>query len=168
MMDAAMPMKESVPYSLKMSKRSPLAAEAEIVLTMARGSSSSGKFSIPTWLMRLPMPPHRKSSRPEERRTLVPTRRPIRVGSNSITVLMPSAAPWVKSSKTLRFMDKPWVIIYAAVKGIMISDKYRRNFIGFRDKSLFVNDMLILGRIFKKSLICYETSENNKQKTCLF
>lgn len=44
MMDAAMPVKESVPYSLKISKSRPFEAEADINLINARGRSSSGKF----------------------------------------------------------------------------------------------------------------------------
>lgn len=132
--EAAMPINESVPNSLKISNKSPFAAEAEISLIIDRGSSSSGKFSIPVRLINQPILPHKKSRSPEARSTFVPTNSPISVGRSFAAVCMPSAAPLVKSSNTFRFAARPCITIYAAVKGITISEKYKRKLMGFYKK----------------------------------
>ena len=41
-MDAISPIRESVPYSLKMSKSSPVAAEEENIFTRVRGTREPG------------------------------------------------------------------------------------------------------------------------------
>lgn len=60
-MEAISPSRESVPYSLKMSRRRPVAAEEEEHFYKVSGTSSPGK---PMYAVKWPMIDDRKSRKP--------------------------------------------------------------------------------------------------------
>ena len=94
-MEAISPSRESLPYSLKMSRRRPVAAEEENIFTMVSGTSSPGK---PMYAVKWPMIDDRKSRKPEARRIPTATMRPMRVGMIFMTVKKPLFAPLIKLS----------------------------------------------------------------------
>ena len=83
MMDAIFPNIESAPYSLYISKRRPVAAEDENILTTVTGISSGGKPSQP---IPRPSSPEKHSRKPEARRIPTATISPISVGMIPMTV----------------------------------------------------------------------------------
>ena len=89
------PRRESVPYSLKMSSKSPVAAEDENIFTMVSGTSSPGK---PILAVKCPMIEEKKSRKPEARKIPTATIRPISVGMILMTVKNPLRAPLMKLS----------------------------------------------------------------------
>ncbi len=92
--DAASPIKESVPYVLNKSNRSPVAAEEENILTMAAGINSIGICSEPANRSKIPV---RKSKKPDARKMPTAVISPTSVGKMSMTVKKPSFAPFRKS-----------------------------------------------------------------------
>ena len=107
-MEAVSPRKESVPYSLYRSSRSPEAAEEENIFTIASGTSSPGN---PIYEVNFPRISERKSRNPEARRIPTAVIRPIRVGRIRITVRNPLLAPFTNVSYTGTFIRRPWHII---------------------------------------------------------
>ena len=95
LMEAMVPMRESVPYSENKSRTRPVAAEEENIRTMERGTNGAGK---PTSSAGLERRLERKSRNPLARRTPTPTIKPMRVGRMEATVFMPFLAPRTKSS----------------------------------------------------------------------
>ena len=85
-MEAIRPSRESVPYSLKMSKSRPVAAEEENIFTMVSGTSSPGN---PIREVNMPSMDEIKSRNPEARRIPTATIRPIKVGIILMTVRKP-------------------------------------------------------------------------------
>ena len=88
-------MYESVPYSLKMSSTSPVAAEEENILTIVSGTSCTGNPICTTNLLTTSA---KKSKNPEALNTPTATISPINVGIILITVKNPCLAPFIKCS----------------------------------------------------------------------
>ena len=93
--EAIKPMRESVPYSLNKSKRSPVAAEDENIFTIARGTNSEGK---PMYDVNFPKTLESKSKNPEALKIPTAVINPISVGIILITVESPLLAPFTNSS----------------------------------------------------------------------
>ena len=75
--DAINPSLESVPYSLKISRSNPVAAEEENIFTRVRGTNSPGK---PIYSVIFPIRRAKNSRNPDARRMPTATISPISVG----------------------------------------------------------------------------------------
>lgn len=93
--EAASPIKESVPYFLKRSRSNPVAADEENIFTRERGTSSPGKW---IYLVNDPIKEERKSKNPDARKMPTAVIRPIKVGMILKTVEKPVLAPIIKLS----------------------------------------------------------------------
>ena len=102
-MAAIRPVEDSVPCSLKMSRRRPVAALEEKRRIRVNGRISPGK---PRWLVAFPRRSLRKVRKPEARRTPTAVIRPIRVGQIEATVFRPSRAPSKKILVNVSLSEK--------------------------------------------------------------
>ncbi len=93
--DAASPIKESVPYFLKRSRRRPVAAEEENILITERGTSSPGKW---IYFVSDPISEENKSKKPDALNIPTAVISPIKVGMIFRTVEKPFLAPLIKFS----------------------------------------------------------------------
>ena len=75
-MDAISPSRESVPYSLKISRSNPVAAEDENIFTIVSGTNSPGN---PMYFVNFPIASDRKSRKPDALNIPTAVIRPINV-----------------------------------------------------------------------------------------
>lgn len=92
LIDAISPILESVPYSLKISSKSPVAADDENIFTIVSGTSSPGNLKN---FVNLPMNSARKSRNPDALRIPTAVINPTSVGIIFMTVKNPLRAPLI-------------------------------------------------------------------------
>lgn len=138
LIDAINPSRESVPYSLKISRSKPVAAEEENIFTMVRGTNSPGN---PRYFVNFPIISDRKSRKPEALNIPTAVISPIKVGMIFITVRNPFLAPLIKTLYTFTLRNKPYETTMKITSGIMISDKYNKNDI-FAPGNLFTKEYI--------------------------
>ena len=119
-MDVNIPVLESGPYSRKISRTSPVAAEEENILM-----NISGTTSLPSpHLSRLsPKSVPISDKKPDARSTPTATISPISVGMIFTTILRPSTAPYTKQSYTSTFFIIPVKMIPITTRGITILER---------------------------------------------
>ncbi len=102
------PGSESGPDVLKISRRNPVAAEAENNFAKITGRTSFGILKrVPIGLNKFT----NKSNAPEERKICMAKNRAIKVGATSITILKPSLTPFKKGSYISFLVNTPYKMI---------------------------------------------------------
>ena len=115
--DAAIPLKESGPKVLNMSRSIPVAAEEENIFVMLMGTSAEG--NPVNWIIG-DIILQTKSIAPDERKIPTAVINPISDGNIDAVVFNPSYAPEINTSKISTFFIYPCIMITTKIIGIVI------------------------------------------------